>query len=245
MKKTLIASLVVSSISFVCTDTGAATLTTKEQKLGYSIGNMFGSRIMQDFKNLDMKIFFAGLKDGYSGKKGLMTKQEIEKTIQAFQKEQMEKARKEKNRVAAENKAKSQVWLKKIASEKGVKKTKDGLLYKVIKEGRGAHPKMTDTVKVDYEGTLVNGKVFDSSYKRVEPVTFQLNQVIPGWSEGLQLMKVGSKYTLYIPADLAYGPGGTGPILPNSALKFVVKLRAIVKPDAKKSETKMDRKNTK
>jgi len=238
MKKTLIAALVMSSVSFAYADNNATTITTKEQKLGYSIGNMFGSRMTQDFKDLDMKAFFQGFKDGYDGKKGQMTKEEIAATIQNFQKEQMEKAQKEKEKVAAEDKAKSEAWLKKIAAEKGVKKTKDGLLYKVIKEGKGPHPTATDTVKVDYEGSLMNGKVFDSSYKRGEPITFPLNQVIPGWTEGLQLMRVGSKYELYIPADLAYGPGGTGPIPPNAALKFVVELHAIVKPDDKKADDK-------
>lgn len=236
MKKTLIAALVMSSVSFAYADDSATTLTTKEQKLGYSIGNMFGSRMTQDFKDLDMKTFFQGFKDGYGDKKGLMTKEDMAAAIQSFQKEQMEKAKKEQEKVAVEDKAKSAAWLKKKAEEKGVKKTKDGLLYKVIKEGKGAKPKATDTVKVDYEGSLIDGTVFDSSYKRGEAITFPLNQVIPGWTEGLQLMPVGSKYELYIPANLAYGPGGTGPIPPNAALKFVVELHGIVKADDAKKE---------
>ena len=108
------------------------------------------------------------------------------------------------------------------------------MLYKVITEGKGDKPSATDTVKVDYEGSLTDGTVFDSSYKRGEAITFPLNGVIPGWTEGLQLMPVGSKYELYIPSDLAYGPGGTGPIPPHAALKFVVELHDIEKPEATK-----------
>ncbi|MEL0638836.1 FKBP-type peptidyl-prolyl cis-trans isomerase [Marinomonas sp. TI.3.20] len=246
MKKTLIAALVMSSVSFAyAADTTATTLKTKEQKLAYSIGSMFGGRMSQDFKDLDLATFYQGFKDSYAGKKGLMTKEEVTQTIQTYQKERMEQEQREKAKLAAADQAKSEAWIKEKASEKGVMSTKDGLLYKVITKGTGAKPKATDTVKVDYEGSLIDGKVFDSSYKRGEAITFPLNQVIPGWTEGLQLMPVGSKYELYIPAKLAYGPGGTGPIPPNAALKFVVELHAIVKPDAEKDTAKTDKKDTK
>lgn len=239
MKKTVIAALVMSSISMAyAADAPTTKLTTKQEKLAYSIGTMFGSRMSQDFKDLDIKTFEKGFQDGYAGKKGLMTHEEMTQAIQAFQKERMEEQQREKAKVAAEDKAKSDAWIEKMSKEKGVKKTKDGLLYKVITEGKGAKPKATDTVKVDYEGSLIDGTVFDSSYKRGEPITFPLNQVIPGWTEGLQLMPVGSKYELYIPAELAYGPGGTGPIPPNAALKFVVELHGIVKADEKKEDSK-------
>lgn len=238
MKKTLIAALVMSSVSFAyAADNTITKLDTKEQKLAYSIGTMFGGHMSKDFKNLDMDTFFQGIKDSYAGKKGLMTEEEVSSTIQAYQKERMEEQQREKAKIAEADKTKSDAWLKQKASEKNVIKTDSGLLYKVIKKGTGATPKASDTVKVDYEGSLSDGTVFDSSYKRGEAITFPLNQVIPGWTEGLQLMPVGSKYELYIPAELAYGPGGTGPIPPNSALKFVVELHAIVKPEAK-TETK-------
>jgi FKBP-type peptidyl-prolyl cis-trans isomerase FkpA/FKBP-type peptidyl-prolyl cis-trans isomerase FklB len=146
----------------------------------------------------------------------------------------MKKAQLEEEKVAEEAKAASAAWLKEKEAEDGVKKTESGLLYKVITAGKGDKPSATDTVKVDYEGSLSDGTVFDSSYKRGEAITFPLNGVIPGWTEGLQLMPVGSKYELYIPADLAYGPGGTGPIPPNAALKFVVELHSIEKPEAAK-----------
>jgi len=117
-------------------------------------------------------------------------------------------------------------------SKEGVKATASGLQYKVMKEGNGAQPKATDTVTVNYRGTLINGTEFDSSYKRGQPATFPVNGVIKGWTEALQLMKPGSKYQLFIPADLAYGPRAVGPdITPNSALIFEVELLE-VKPAA-------------
>lgn len=235
MKKTLIAALVMSSVSFAyAADDSAIKLDTKEQRLGYSIGTMFGSRMSQDFSDLDMTTFMAGFQDSFAGKEGKMTMDEVTKTIQSYQQEQMEKVQAEQEKAAEEAKATSAAWLKEKEAEDGVKKTESGLLYKVITEGKGDKPSATDTVKVDYEGSLTDGTVFDSSYKRGEAITFPLNGVIPGWTEGLQLMPVGSKYELYIPSDLAYGPGGTGPIPPHAALKFVVELHGIEeKEDAK------------
>ena len=234
MNKTLIAALVMSSVSFAYADDSAIKLDTKEQRLGYSIGTMFGSRMSQDFSELDMKTFMAGFQDSFAGKEGKMTMDEVTQTIQAYQQEQMEKAQVEQEKASAEAKAESAAWLKEKEAEDGVMKTDSGLLYKVITEGKGDKPSATDTVKVDYEGSLTDGTVFDSSYKRGEAITFPLNGVIPGWTEGLQLMPVGSKYELYIPSDLAYGPGGTGPIPPHAALKFVVELHSIEKAEETK-----------
>jgi FKBP-type peptidyl-prolyl cis-trans isomerase len=238
MKKTLIAALVMSSVSFAYADDNAMKLESKEQRLGYSIGTMFGSRMSQDFSDLDIKAFMTGFQDAFAGKEGQMTMDEVTQTIQAYQQEQMEKAQLEEQKAAEEAKAASAAWLKEKEAEDGVKKTESGLLYKVITEGTGEKPSATDTVEVDYEGSLSDGTVFDSSYQRGESISFPLNGVIPGWTEGLQLMTVGSKYELYIPADLAYGPGGTGPIPPNAALKFVVELHNIVNEDATTEEAK-------
>lgn len=228
MKKTLIAALVMSSVSFAYADDSAIKLDSKEQRLGYSIGTMFGSRMSQDFSDLDMKTFMAGFQDSFAGKEGKMTMDEVAQTIQAYQQEQMAKAQLEEEKAAEEAKAASTAWLKEKEAEDGVKKTESGLLYKVITEGKGDKPNAHDTVEVDYEGSLSDGTVFDSSYQRGESISFPLNGVIAGWTEGLQLMTAGSKYELYIPADLAYGPGGTGPIPPYAALKFVVELHKVV-----------------
>ena len=120
------------------------------------------------------------------------------------------------------------------AKKEGVKTTASGLQYKVIKSGSGPSPKPTDTVKVHYNGTLIDGTVFDSSIRRGSPATFPVNGVIPGWTEALQLMKVGDKWQLFIPAKLAYGEQGPGPIGPNATLIFDVELLGIEKPEAAK-----------
>ena len=225
MKKTLIAALFMSSVSFAYAED--IKLDSKEQRLGYSIGTMFGSRMAQDFSELDMKTFMAGFQDSFAGKDGQMTLEEVTQTIQAYQQEQAAQAQLQQEQLNEESKAVSAAWLKEKETEDGVMKTESGLLYKVISKGTGEMPTAEDTVKVDYEGSLTDGTVFDSSYERGESITFPLSGVIPGWTEGLQLMPVGSKYELYIPSDLAYGPGGTGPIPANAALKFVVELHGI------------------
>ena len=238
MKKTLIAALVLSSVSFAYAADNTVKLDSKEQRLGYSIGTMFGSRMSQDFSDLDIKTFMAGFQDAFAGKEGQMTMDEVTQTIQSYQQEQMAKAQLEEEKAAEEAKAASAAWLKEKEAEKGVKKTESGLLYKVITEGKGDKPSANDTVEVDYEGSLIDGTVFDSSYQRGESISFPLNGVIAGWTEGLQLMTAGSKYELYIPADLAYGPGGTGPIPPNAALKFVVELHKVVNEESETEAAK-------
>ncbi len=125
---------------------------------------------------------------------------------------------------AKENSKIGEEYLQKNKGKEGIKVTKSGLQYKVLKEGAGIIPKATDVVKVHYRGTLIDGTEFDSSYKRNQPAEFQLNQVIPGWTEGLQLMKVGSKYQLTIPSNLAYGERGNQGIPGNSVLIFEVEL---------------------
>ena len=132
--------------------------------------------------------------------------------------------------VGTENIRKGLAFLGANKKKVGVKETASGLQYKVITEGEGAKPKATDKVKVHYSGTLIDGKEFDSSYKRNQPAEFGLNQVIKGWTEGLQLMNVGSKYELYIPSGLAYGPNGPPSIGPSQTLIFTVELLEIITP---------------
>ncbi|MCB5161477.1 FKBP-type peptidyl-prolyl cis-trans isomerase [Marinomonas algarum] len=236
MKKTLIAALVMSSVSFAHADGHKVALDTEEQRLGYSIGTMFGSRMTEDFADLDMDTFVAGFKDAFNGEEGQMSMDEVTQTIQAYQQEQMQLAQAEQEKAAAAAKEEATAWLAEKEAEDGVMKTNTGLLYKVISKGDGDTPTSLDTVEVDYEGSLIDGTVFDSSYERGESISFPLNGVIPGWTEGLQLMPEGSKYELYIPSDLAYGPGGTGPIPPHSALKFVVELHDIVREETEEEK---------
>ncbi|MFD1383509.1 FKBP-type peptidyl-prolyl cis-trans isomerase [Rhodanobacter aciditrophus] len=235
MKKTLVAALVMSSVSLAqAADT--PELDSKEQKLGYAIGTMFGGRMASDFDGLDLEAFKAGFEDSFTGAEPKMTMEEVQSTIQAFQQEQMAAAQAEQAKMAEQAKADSQAWLDEKAKEDGAETTDSGLVYKVISEGDGEKPAATDTVKVNYEGKLIDGTVFDSSYERGEPISFPLDQVIAGWTEGVQLMTVGSKYEFYIPSDLAYGPGGTGPIPPNAALQFTVELLDIETPEEAPAE---------
>jgi FKBP-type peptidyl-prolyl cis-trans isomerase len=176
--------------------------------------------------------FTAGLRDSINGSKTQLSEEEIKTSIQAFGQKLMAKKKAEQDVIAEKNKTASQAFLDANAKKEGVKTTASGLQYRVITEGKGAKPKADDQVEVNYRGTLIDGTEFDSSYKRGAPVPFTVNQVIPGFSEGLQLMPVGSKYELVIPAEIAYGPAGTGPdgpIPPNSALVFEVELVKIDK----------------
>jgi|KBSSwiStaDraftv2_1062776.scaffolds.fasta_scaffold101830_3 FKBP-type peptidyl-prolyl cis-trans isomerase len=208
-------------------------LETDEQKVSYGIGLMEGKRFKQDF-TVDVDAFTAGMRASVNGDKALMTEDEIKTTIQAFGQKLMTKREEEQKALGEKNKTTSATFLAENAKKDGVKTTASGLQYKVVTEGKGAKPKADDTVEVNYKGTLIDGTEFDSSYKRGQPVTFPVNGVIPGWTEALQLMPVGSKFELYIPSDLAYGPGGTGGVIgPNQALVFEVELLDIKKPEKK------------
>jgi FKBP-type peptidyl-prolyl cis-trans isomerase FklB len=200
----------------------------QKDKFSYSIGLNIGSNLSKQKIEVNPDMVTAGIKDAIAGKPQL-TQDQIKEVMTTFEKdmEQKQKAAGEKN--AAEG-AK---FLEENKKKEGVKTTSSGLQYKVIKEGTGPQPKATDIVTVNYRGTLMNGTEFDSSYKRGEPATFPLNGVIKGWTEGVQLMKVGSKYQLFIPPQLAYGDRAVGPdITPNSTLIFDVELLGIKPPQA-------------
>jgi FKBP-type peptidyl-prolyl cis-trans isomerase FklB len=165
----------------------------------------------------------AGLKDGMSGKPQ-MTMDQIRETMMAFEKDMQQK----QAEAGKKNEADAEKFMVDNKNKDGVKTTASGLQYKVIKEGNGAQPKSTDTVTVNYRGTLIDGTEFDSSYKRGQPASFPVGGVIKGWSEALQLMKTGSKYQLFIPPSLAYGEHSPSPTIPpNSALLFEVELMSV------------------
>ena len=220
-----IAALSLASLSF---GQDKAQLKDLKDKVSYSIGLNVGANFKKQGQELNPDALLAGVKDALSGKTPALTENEQKETMEAWSK-QME----DKQKVAGEkNAADATKFLAENKKKDGVKTTASGLQYKVTKEGTGAQPKETDTVTVNYRGTLINGTEFDSSYKRGQPATFPVNGVIKGWTEALQLMKTGSKYQLFIPADLAYGPRAAGPdITPNSALIFEVELLE-VKPAA-------------
>lgn len=201
---------------------------TVEARAAYSIGYMTGKSSQAQVPRLDTDAFIAGFRDAYAKKPSSLTEEEMRSALMAYEmqvRKEMEMAQK-KN--AIESAAKGAAFLAENAKRPGVKTTASGLQYEVIKEGSGPKPKPTDTVKVHYEGKLVDGTVFDSSRQRGEPIEFPLNRVIPGWTEGLQLMSPGAHYKFVVPAKLGYGEEGAGPIPPNSVLLFDVELLDIV-----------------
>ena len=202
-------------------------LSTPKLKSSYVIGVNIGKGMKQQGLDADFDMILKGMKDGAAGTPAL-TDEEMQQAMMELQKEMQGKAAE----LGTKSKKEGEEFLAANKSKEGVKTTPSGLQYKVLKEGKGPKPKATDTVKVHYRGTLLNGTEFDSSYKRGEPVEFALDQVIKGWTEGLQLMPVGSKYEFWIPSQLAYGEPGNRGIPPNSTLVFEVELLDIVKPGA-------------
>ncbi len=212
-------------------------LDTQEKKVSYAMGLSLGDRFRTDAIKLDIPTFTEGLTAGSDDGERLMTAEEIAETMQAFQQQQMAKMQEEQAAAGAKNAEAGEAFLAENGKKDDVVTTDSGLQYKVVTEGDGPKPKADDLVSVHYKGTLLDGKEFDSSYKRGEPAEFGVNQVIPGWTEALQLMPVGSKWELVIPADLAYGPGGAGgDIGPNSTLQFEVELLEIKDKEAAAAE---------
>jgi FKBP-type peptidyl-prolyl cis-trans isomerase FklB len=230
MKTSLL--IVATSIALVPLAPAADTqLKDQKDKVSYAIGLDIGSTMKRQLIDVNEDVMNQGIKDGLSGAKPLMTEEETKATMATFQKDMMAKQAEAKKKLGEENAAEGKKFLEENKTKPGVKTTASGLQYKVLKEGSGASPKATDTVKVNYRGTTIDGKEFDSSYKRGEPASFPVNRVIKGWTEALQLMKPGSKYQLFVPADLAYGERGAGPdIGPNATLLFDVELIEIVPP---------------
>jgi FKBP-type peptidyl-prolyl cis-trans isomerase len=205
-----------------------------EDRASYVIGFNLGRSLKQNEIQANTDLLTQGLRDALSGAKGMLTDEEMQATMQEFQQKVMA-AQEAKQKVLGEkNKTEGEAFLAKNKTRAGVKTTASGLQYEVLKEGTGPTPKATDTVTVNYLGTLIDGTKFDSSYDRNQPATFVLNQVIPGWTEGVQLMKVGSKYKFYLPAALGYGERGAGGVIgPNAPLVFEVELVSIGQPAEK------------
>lgn len=211
----------------------AAALETSQQRLSYGIAFGLGQRMQADSVPMDVEAFTLGLRDALEGKEPRLTQEEIAAEMQAYQ----DKAQAEQMAAQAAageiNVAAAEVFLAENATQDGVVVTESGLQYTVVQAGEGALPGPDDTVEVHYRGTLIDGTEFDSSYSRGETVSFGVGQVIPGWTEGLQLMPVGSKYKLVIPSELAYGAGGAGAMIgPNAALVFDIELISIAGQDA-------------
>lgn len=206
----------------------ALVLETQKDKVSYGIGLDIGTSFKRQSLDLDPKALGAGIADALLGREPRLSKEEIDKVLNAFQQEMRAKAEAGKKQIADKNQKEGEAFLAQNKEKEGVITLPSGLQYKVVKAGSGKMPKPTDTVKTNYQGTLIDGTEFDSSYKRGEPSSFPVNGVIKGWTEALQLMKVGSKWELYVPSNLAYGPRGAGQMIgPNAALIFEIELLGI------------------
>jgi FKBP-type peptidyl-prolyl cis-trans isomerase FklB len=203
--------------------------TTSNDSTAYAIGMSIGLNIRQQKIDLVVEQLTAGLRDAIADK-SLMTEEQMGEILQAFQTAQQEKAEAERAKSLTANTERGQKFLEENKKKKGVVTTASGLQYEVLKQGTGPKPTKESKVKVHYTGTLIDGKVFDSSVQRGQPIDFPLNGVIAGWTEGVQLMNVGSKFKFYIPSQLAYGERGAGQdIGPNETLIFEVELLEILK----------------
>ena len=215
--------------------TANTALKTDKEKISYMIGMDMARGLEQIKDDVDIKVVEQALEDEMAGRPMLLTKEQALEVRKDYMKKRQEGRAEQRKQDAEKNKTEGEAFLKENKAKPGVKTTESGLQYEVIKEGTGPKPKPTDRVSVNYTGTKIDGTEFDSSAKRNKPATFPVSGVIKGWSEGLQLMSVGSKYKFFIPADLAYGERGPGKIGPDATLIFDVELLSI--EDAKRPVT--------
>lgn len=201
---------------------------TDEGRLGYSLGVTLGQSIQQDVDDLDVDAFTQAIQDVFAGGELAMSDEEMAETLMRFQEQAMASRETEAAERAESSRAEGEAYLAANAEAEGVEVTASGLQYRVLEAGDGATPGPEDSVEVHYEGTLIDGTVFDSSLERGEPVSFRVDQVIDGWQEALQLMSVGDSWEIVIPAELAYGAQGQGPIGPHETLIFHVELLDVI-----------------
>lgn len=215
------------------------TLQTQKDKASYAIGLNIGKSMKKDDVDVDPEILAAGIKDALAGNKALLTDEEVQTVLTTLQNDVRKHQQEVFQQAQKKNKEEGDAFLAANKDKPGVVSLPSGLQYKILQPGDGPKPTASDTVVCNYRGTLVDGTEFDSSYKRGQPATFPVGQVIKGWTEALQLMPVGSKWELYVPPSLAYGERGTpngGPIGPNETLIFQVELVSIQAKPAPKLE---------
>jgi FKBP-type peptidyl-prolyl cis-trans isomerase FklB len=209
-------------------DAADSSLKTPKDKVSYAVGAQIGADMKRQTVDIDPAVLAKGLKDSFQGSKLLLTDQEMREALSGLQQQMAAKQAERMRELGAKNKQAGAAFLAENKKKEDVKVLPSGLQYKITKEGTGKTPKADDTVTVNYRGTLIDGTEFDSSYKRGEPATFLVKGVIKGWTEALQLMKVGSKWQLFIPSELAYGEQSAGRVIgPNSTLIFEVELLGI------------------
>jgi len=226
MKQFFIGGALVAAV-FLSANVMATELETDAQKLGYIIGMDIGASLKQQGTDLDLDTLIEAIRATYNDETLAMTPEEAASVRETFIAARRVEAEQQRDSMSSINATEGDKFLLENGVKEGVQVTDSGLQYKVVVMGDGAKPAASDKVTVHYRGTLLNGEEFDSSYSRNQPTSFQLDQVIPGWTEGVALMPVGSKFMFYIPPNLAYGPNGGGPIGPNATLIFEVELLSI------------------
>jgi FKBP-type peptidyl-prolyl cis-trans isomerase FklB len=245
MKKLILIATVAIAI---CTITSSAYAQKKSKKdkdekqvvslpvftnnidtVSYLIGNDISRSFKSNGIDLNFELLYRGIQDAQKGADTLISKEKTQAVLMAFQQQMSQKRKQKESQEASVSEAKGMQFLAENKKKEGVIELPSGLQYQIITEGAGESPKPEDMVTVNYTGTLLDGTVFDATSKRGEPAKFAVNGVIPGWTEGLQLMKPGAKYKFFIPADLAYGEQKTGPIPAGSTLIFEVELLSIEK----------------
>ena len=229
MKFIIRACMILGLATLVSQAATKEDLADQKKRLGYGLGANYGRILKQNNIDVDLQTFLDGMKDFINGE-SLMDDDEINSVYQEVTNLARENQKAQREKQAAENLEIGKAFLEENKTKEGVKTLGSGLQYKVLTEGTGAIPTASDRVSVHYRGTFIDGKEFDSSYSRGTPAKFNVTGVIRGWTEALQLMKVGSKWQLFIPGDLAYGPNGNRNIPPNSTLLFEVELLGIEEP---------------
>src|SRR3990167_7169598 len=228
MKKGLTLAAVSTVMISVSTMANPVDLKDKVNTVSYALGYQTGKVFFDHKVDLNFDAFMQGFKYGLKTTNPAISESNVRLALENFQKDMMQKQEQQQLQEASKNQQAGQAFLAANQKKPGVKTLADGMQYKILTQGTGQSPSLNDTVSVDYEGSLIDGTVFDSSYKRGTPAKFKLNAVIPGWQEALQKMKVGGTWMLYIPPELAYGSTGSpGTIPPNSTLVFKVNLIAI------------------
>ncbi len=231
----ILAVALVAGLAVACDkgSRGSTALDTEQQKFGYAIGVDIGKSLAPVKGDVDIDALIAGMEETLAGKEPRLDDEAREKIKTEVSRKLQEKQMQERTAKAAAAKEAGEKFLAENGARAGVKTTASGLQYEIVAEGTGAKPKATDKVTVHYKGTLIDGTEFDSSYSRGQPVTFPLGNVIPGWTEGLQLIATGGKAKLFIPSGLAYGERGAGAkIGPNETLVFEIELLGIEKAEA-------------
>lgn len=241
MKRTYLFVVAVAAVSFCfasCDKAGIGNggkkpLVTTKDSVSYIIGTDIGHSLMPIKNEISLDMVMQGIKDLLDSADLKISREKMSEIMQNFNMNMNKKMTSERKAIGEKNLAEGTKFLDDNKSKQGVVTTASGLQYTVLTEGKGPKPTATDVVKVNYKGTTLDGKEFDSSYKRGQPATFPLNSVIPGWTEALQLMNVGSKFKVLLPPSLAYGENGSGSVIgPNSVLIFEIELLDIVKKDS-------------